>query len=295
MSNDIVAVESSTAPTLHNQFDMVDVEAAEAFMNNYQAVCKALLDKSDYQMIQGKPCKKKSAWRKIATAFNLSDEIIDKEIIREDDFQIISARFEVKVTAPNGRTGIGSASCSIFDKIRYKATPKYPADTEKPSNFELRSRFNNAENDVIATAHTRAKSRAIGDLVGMGEVSAEELEGMETGTKPVKPVKPVKPKTTGKTSTMGNKPKTPKAQVKPKIEDAIEVEATPVEDLSEGKPAMSFKDLCDSNKHLTMCVKELQATDMVVNKDTIRSKLIDLLELGKLKTSEYETAKALLE
>jgi hypothetical protein len=44
------------------------------------------------------------------------------------------------------------------------------------------SRFKNAkgrqkiENDLRATATTRAKNRAISDLVGMGEVSAEEVE-----------------------------------------------------------------------------------------------------------------------
>jgi hypothetical protein len=38
-------------------------------------------------------------------------------------------------------------------------------------------RFAHLDHDVRATAHTRGKNRAIADLVGGGEVSAEELEG----------------------------------------------------------------------------------------------------------------------
>ena len=67
MSNDLVEV-GETTPTTSSSFDLVDVESAKEFMDNYQAVCKALLDSSDFQKItiMGKPTafKKKSAWRK---------------------------------------------------------------------------------------------------------------------------------------------------------------------------------------------------------------------------------------
>ena len=58
-NGELVAVEESTVPTLHNQFDMVDVDAAAAFMDNYQELVKALLD--DEEDYQGNK-KKKSAW-----------------------------------------------------------------------------------------------------------------------------------------------------------------------------------------------------------------------------------------
>ena len=76
MENELVAVDDSTAPSLANQFDIVDVEAAAAFMENYQDLVKRLLDKTDYQRVGDKHLKKKSAWRKLATAFNISDDII---------------------------------------------------------------------------------------------------------------------------------------------------------------------------------------------------------------------------
>ena len=45
-----VVEENSTTPTvLHDQFDLVDVEGAKAFMDNYQETIKALLTKEDYQ------------------------------------------------------------------------------------------------------------------------------------------------------------------------------------------------------------------------------------------------------
>ena len=92
MSTEIVAVEQSTAPTTIQPLQTVDVQAAEAFMNNYQELVEALLDKSDYQNIQTKDgikkSKKKSAWRKLATAFNISDDVIEKEIIRCGDVML---------------------------------------------------------------------------------------------------------------------------------------------------------------------------------------------------------------
>ena len=279
MSNDIVAVDNSTAPTTIQPLQTVDVDAAKDFMNNYQELVEALLDDSDYQPIQTqqgiKKSKKKSAWRKLATAFNISDEVLEKEIIRDECHRIISARYEVKATLPNGRHGVGTGSASIYDKISKK-------DTKEPTPFQLRQRFTNAEHDVISTAHTRAKSRAISDLIGAGEVSAEELSGMS-----VKPSKPVKPKGP-KPKTM--KPKAPKAPSKPKLEEeAIEVKAEPVE------PKTTLKDIIDSNPSIRLAVDEIQANEGTVDRVHIQDKLLDLLDMGKITTDDYKEAKTLLE
>ena len=47
------------------------------------------------------------------------------------------------------------------------------------------------EHDVYATAHTRAKNRAISDLVGGGEVSAEEMLAMGGALQKQRKPKPV--------------------------------------------------------------------------------------------------------
>ena len=293
-NNELVAVEESTAPTTIQPLQTVDVGAAKDFMNNYQELVEALLDKSDYQPIKTqdgiKNSKKKSAWRKLATAFNISDDVIEKEIIHDECHRIISARYEVKATLPNGRHGVGTGSASIYDKITKK-------DTVEPTPFELRQRFTNAEHDITSTAHTRAKSRAISDLIGAGEVSAEELSGAGIA-KPSKPVKPVKPtsskpkpnKPVTNNANLGNKPKPkPSAPSKP-VDEAIEVEATEVTE-----EPKSFKEICDSNSALTMAVQQLQANESNINHNTVWDKLMDLLDMGKITEEEYKTAKALLE
>ena len=293
MSDELVEV-TDTAPAVSNTFEMPDVQSAKAYMDNYQKVCVALLDKSDYQniIIKGKPqpFKKKSAWRKIATAFNITDEILEKEIIRDENHQIISATFYVKATAPNGRSGVGSASCAIFDKINGK-------DKEQPSNFELRKRFNNAENDVIATAHTRAKSRAIADLVGMGEVSAEEMADMGVIEKPKSvSATPKKSTKSAKKSTKKTVPK--KKAVKPKKavkEEPIIVEAEVVEDMSGDKPSKSMKELMEEDDNIKRAVNELREENRIVNRDSVKDRLLTLMEAGAVTEEDYKKAKELLE
>lgn len=181
--NEVMVVDNTTTTT---SLSPVNVDGAVEFWDNYQELTKALLDESDYQDTQ---FKKKSAWRKYATAFNLSDEIIKEEEIREPDTQqIITSKVWVKCTAPNGRSTVGVGICSIYDKITNK-------DMSQPSNFILRQRFSNAEHDIPSTAHTRAKNRAISDMIGAGEVSAEEmsLEAMQGKTRRRKKVQKKNP------------------------------------------------------------------------------------------------------
>lgn len=290
-NSELAVVENTTAPTTIQPLQTVDVQAAEDFMNNYQDLVEALLDDTDYQDIWTpngtKKSKKKSAWRKLATAFNISDDVIEKEIIRDECQRIISARYEVIATLPNGRHGVGTGGASIFDKVKKD-------DEIEPTPFELRKRFTNAEHDIISTAHTRAKSRAISDLIGAGEVSAEELEGGSKPKKPIKPTAPSKPKLNK--SNLGNKPKTPtKAPSKPKVDnEAIEVEATEVHDMSD-KSSMSLKEIIKANPAINSAVDELKAQGVTPSRDAIKDKLLDLNEMGKVTIEEYKTAKELLE
>ncbi len=129
---------------------------AAAAMKTYQLVCRAMLTQDDYQRIGDKEFKKKSAWRKLARAFNISDEII-KEIQEPLEKGGFIWRIHVKATAPNGRASIGVGSCSTRERA-----------------------FAHIDHDIYAIAHTRAKNRAIADLIGSGEVSAEELEAPKT-------------------------------------------------------------------------------------------------------------------
>jgi len=146
-------------------------EEALADWQGYQRLTHAILDQSDYQKVQGKDFKKKSAWRKYAKAFNLSDEVVAETIVRRHDEKTCEilhnpeklqaqecscpttyARYRVRCLAPNGRVTEGVGVCSTKEQRG----------------------FSKPEHDIPATAHTRAKNRAISDMIGAGEVSAEE-------------------------------------------------------------------------------------------------------------------------
>lgn len=118
----------------------------------YEELKTELLTRDDYQKIGEKNFIKRSGFRKIAVFFGLSDKIIEQEkIIRED--KSFLWRIVVEAEAPNGRISTGVGICDSNER-----------------------KFAHVEHDVYATAHTRAKSRAISDMVAGGVVSAEEME-----------------------------------------------------------------------------------------------------------------------
>lgn len=146
-------------------------EIALKAWRDYLTMKRMLLDSSDYQSITtfqtGKGTTKrsfikKSGWRKLATAFNLSDEII-KEERKEYNLGQVNYYFVIevtaKVTAKNGRISTAIGSCASNER-----------------------KFAHTEHDVRSTAHTRAKNRAISDMIGGGEVSAEEVERASQST-----------------------------------------------------------------------------------------------------------------
>ena len=295
VENEIVAVEESTAPIIPNQseqFDLVDIEGAAAYMNNYQEAIKALLTPEDYQTIANKDFKKKSAWRKLATAFRISDEIVNEQLEYDDINQIVRARYRVRCTLPNGRTAEGVGVCSIFDKIRYNPTKNNPADTETPSNFELRGRFSNAEHDVPSTAHSRAKNRAIADLIGAGEVSAEEMEEP-------KKVQRTSRNTTSednnpKTESSADKPKTRRRRKPKKEESVIEAKAEVVTDDSKTTPSKSLKELEKENNTIKKAIHRLQESDEIITKSAVVDEIFKLFDLGKISLEEYDEANNLV-
>ena len=146
--NEIVVVEDNSAA-----ISTVNVEQALEEWNAYQKITELMLDETDYQQIQGRAFKKKSAWRKYARAFNITTEIIDKDIVKTDKGAVKEASFIVRATLPTGRYADGWGNCS-----RQEGNKAHP------------------NHDIPATAMTRATNRAIADLIGAGEVTAEEIQ-----------------------------------------------------------------------------------------------------------------------
>ena len=162
-------LESMLAPTGIVK-PAVPIDEIAAHMQLFQQLKAKLLSKDDVVLIREKPFIKRSGWRKFALAFNISDEIVkaEREDLGEGEYVW---RIWVKCIAPNGRTSFGVGSCSTRE----------------------RESFAHEEHDVYAIAHTRAKNRAISDLIGSGEVSAEEIQGLGEIAVPPKPIEPPKP------------------------------------------------------------------------------------------------------
>jgi len=134
--------------------------AKQAMIQFEQIKTEILNNDTDIVMIERKKYIKRRGWRKIALAFNVTTEI--KKIEREK----IDDKYIVRVTAiakaPNGRISeeVGISDSGEFEKGRLKGKGTY--------------------HNIESKAVTRAINRAISNLVGGGELSAEEIiEGAE--------------------------------------------------------------------------------------------------------------------
>lgn len=176
--NTLAAIE----PTQQHHDSLVrpasDLRQIERAFFEYQELSKKLLVDSDYQDISGKRFPKRSAWRKLSVAYGVTFEIIDRVHDRDEKGRILRSEFVVRASAPNGRFADGWGACSAFERC-CDATCRRRHDhcPEKTGgDCDGRHHFTHAEHDIPATAETRAKNRAAGDLFGLGEVSAEEVD-----------------------------------------------------------------------------------------------------------------------
>jgi hypothetical protein len=108
------------------------------------------------------PYIKKSGWRKMARFFGLSVDILGKEKIWTEDAKgdkYYIWAYQIKVSHQCGAYVLAEGVCSSRDKFFTKGG-KVPAD----------------ETNVMLKAQTVGINRGISDLLGAGEVSAEEVE-----------------------------------------------------------------------------------------------------------------------
>jgi len=142
---------------------LVTPEQAKEQYKTFEELKAALLSPNDYATIMGKPYVTKSGFRKIAVVFGLSDQVVHEERTDRDDGSFMW-RIRVQAKAPNGRVSEGVAVCDSRER-----------------------KYAHVEHDVFATAHTRAKNRAISDMVAGGLVSAEEMDTTPKTTPKPKP------------------------------------------------------------------------------------------------------------
>jgi len=161
----------------------VSVDVALQQWADYQRLTRELLDDSDYQSIGKKRFKKKSAWRKYARAFNITDRVTYEHVERDATGHPIWARLRVEARATNGRTAEADHECHVRERCCSQPCSKRSWKDHYCCTADCDARKHwSHPGDLPATALTRAKNRAISDLIGAGEVSAEEMTEQSTDT-----------------------------------------------------------------------------------------------------------------
>ena len=168
----MVKAELIESPEVSKETELIatdnvpNVDVAIEQWDAYQKLCKGLLNETDYQEIIVKEkdengnyvkvkrhFKKKSAWQKLSRAFNVDTHIVDRDIERTKMGRVREAYYCVRATLPNGRSVESDALCSRSERGKDKVS----------------------DHTIMSTAKTRATNRAIAELIGAGEVSAEEM------------------------------------------------------------------------------------------------------------------------
>jgi hypothetical protein len=236
-------------------------------------------------MIQGKTkFKKKSAWRKYATFMGISTEIVSEDITRDEQGRVVTAKYEVKATAKNGRSETGIGVCSIWDKSHEHTKTFGNRNCQGPCDG--RKHFDKPEHDIPSTAHTRAKNRAISDLIGAGEVSAEEVDNARNGSA----------NTVRKGPRPGKRPQSedtvPNGIDKNNIQDA---EVTPKKDQKTGNQreliADEIKHLAKEDKNIKQAISVLKEDNVEISKLSILKTLDNMLGDKKLPDFDIEAFK----
>lgn len=179
--------ENSLLKPVSDISDVVDV------YSQFEEIKSDLLDNGDTTQIGSNVHVNKSGWRKIATAFNVSVEVVEKDTYIEDG--VLKSEVVAIASAPNGKRAqsvghAGSNETNFMEKVAddgagpekaYEiAENKFGAEKEDVMFVEgywrwLKPPRQVKEHNVLTLASTRAKNRAISDCVGGGEVSAEEI------------------------------------------------------------------------------------------------------------------------
>lgn len=193
--DEVVEVESTVVDDEDSEVDNTliqpasDAKSVAELYENFEEMKSEILDiEGDTQEIGGNRFIEKSGWRKIATAFNLSVEVVEER--REILDGVVIYTIKSKAEAPNGKSSTEIAKCASNESNHMEYLGDSKKEVEKGTEYSVddedvlkvdgkwrRLKHPREVNDhnIAATAATRSKNRAISDCVGGGEVSAEEI------------------------------------------------------------------------------------------------------------------------
>lgn len=146
---------------IETRLTMIDVDGAVAAYHAYLELCRRILDDNDYATIRGIKARKRSGWAKLRRFYGVSARILLEHRVPGWDSWGQGQPFVYRFTV-EGRMG---------DRIE-------EADGTCESTELEGSNIAPTEHNVRAKALTRAKNRVTADLIGGGEVSAEELNSV---------------------------------------------------------------------------------------------------------------------
>jgi hypothetical protein len=148
MSDEVKEEQNTTSIVL-----MPNIKGTVEAMHEFQRLKREVLDTNDTVMISGKLFIKRSGVRKIEMAFGITHEIVSVKREKVGDVWIVEV--VARARTPLGRVSEDVAVCDSTEFLTGK----------------LKGTLHNIE----SKATTRAINRAVLDLVGGGEVSAEEV------------------------------------------------------------------------------------------------------------------------
>lgn len=138
----------------------LDLEKAREVWREFESFKEKLLDDRDRYEVKGKRRLNRQGCAKLATVFSLSEPEQPQVITVPLNDKHVGFITITAVETPGGRRAFGVGGCTTHEILTKD------------------NRNRRAFHDAVAVSHTRAKERAISDLVGGGEVTAEEV--MET-------------------------------------------------------------------------------------------------------------------
>lgn len=130
-----------------------EVDAVLDMIKSFENFKSKVLTDNDFATIQGKPFVMKSGWSKYSLVCMVSTEVREERVEERNGHRIYHFTYRA-IHGPSERyaEAVGSAS-----------------EAERKD-------WNHPEHDVRTLAQTRACNRAISNLVGGGEISAEEMQ-----------------------------------------------------------------------------------------------------------------------
>ena len=135
----------------------LDLAKAKEVWREFESFKEKLLDDGDRYEVKGKRRLNRRGCAKLATVFSLSEPEQPQVITVPLSDKHVGFITVTAMKTPDGRISFGVGGCTTNEILR--------KDQENARAFH----------DAVAISHTRAKERAISDLVGGGEVTAEEI------------------------------------------------------------------------------------------------------------------------